>query len=477
MADTKARLRSLRRRFAVSFGLIILAGAVAIRVLHYRATVALLSRDVDVQVWSRLGAIKARERFTPGNPLGSHPAPEELFLPDLRAAAGASADGPPFRWFAGVWRTDGTAEETFRLPPEVRWDPVWAGKLDRIWTTPDGRHRLAATAGSHDTLILVGSDLADLAASERETVVFHVWTFLAWVPALLGIAWLLLSRLLRPLDAIADTARRIREGHFEERIDVSNADAEIAGMAGTINEMLDRLDSIRLAQSRFNADVAHQIMNPVHAIQLEADLAASQPRTADELAESLARVRDLGGRVASVCEALLAYAQSAALDPASLRPVDLEAIVDAAIEQVAPRAAARDVEIVASPVEAVVRGSSDLLQEVFVNLLSNAVEHAPEGSKVEVVAETQSGECRVRVVDHGRGVSPPDEPHIFERFYRGATKPDQHGGHGVGLSLCRTILRSHSGDVSHRPTPGGGATFEVRLPAAGRDRESRLNAS
>lgn len=471
------RGRSLRRRFAVSFGLLFLLGAVAIRVIHYRSTVELLSRDVDVQVWSRLGAIKARERFTPGNPLGSHPAPEELFLPDLRAAAEPTADGPPFRWFAGVWRTDGKAEETFRLPPEVRWNPDWLERLDRIWTTPDGRHRLAVTAGGHDTLILVGSDLADLAAAERDAVVFHAWTFLAWVPALLGTAWLLLSRLLRPLERIADTARRIRAGHFDERIDVSNADTEIAGMADTINEMLDRLDSIRVVQSRFNADVAHQIMNPAHAIQLEADLALSQPRPADELAESLSRVRDLGGRVASVCEALLAHARSATLDPSSLQPVDLEAVVDAAIDQVAQRADARGVEIVASPFQAVVRGSSDLLREVFVNLLANAVEYAPERSSVEVVAETRDGECRIRVVDHGRGVSPIDEPRIFERFYRGAAERGRHDGHGVGLALCRTILRSHAGDVSYRPTPGGGATFEVRLPAAGRERESRLNAS
>ena len=95
------------------------------------------------------------------------------------------------------------------------------------------------------------------------------------------------------------------------------------------------------------------------------------------------------------------------------------------------------------------------------NLLDNAVRHSGDGRRIEVVTEASADGCRVRVVDHGAGVEPDAIDHLFERFHTASPG----GGHGVGLALCRTILRSHGGDVVHQPTPGGGATFEVRLPS------------
>jgi two-component system OmpR family sensor kinase len=286
-----------------------------------------------------------------------------------------------------------------------------------------------------------------------------VATFVGWIPVVLGCAWLLLRRLLEPLGGIAATAQRIRGGHFEERIDVARADEEIAGMAATLNEMLDRLDAVRVAQSRFNADVAHQLLNPVHAILLEADVALSRPRGAEELVASVERVGGLARRIESLCEALLTFSRTAVLDPARLQLVDLEPIVSDAVDQVTPSATARGIRIEAEG-SAVVRGDAGLLHEAFVNLLANAVTHTPDGGGIEVVVDRLATGHRVRIIDHGGGVPAEVAEHLFERF-QSATPG---GGHGIGLALCRGILRSHGGDIVHEPTPGGGATFEVRFP-------------
>jgi signal transduction histidine kinase len=87
----------------------------------------------------------------------------------------------------------------------------------------------------------------------------------------------------------------------------------------------------------------------------------------------------------------------------------------------------------------------------------------------------------VRVIDHGSGIDPADEPRIFEHFFSGsggaagradsgepADGTDRPRGHGLGLAICQSIMRSHGGEVRHLPTPGGGATFEVRFPPPGR---------
>jgi len=234
--------------------------------------------------------------------------------------------------------------------------------------------------------------------------------------------------------------------------------------------MLDRLDAIRLAQSRFNADVAHQLLDPVHAILLESDPggAADAPDSAPAVRQ---RIATLARRIEALCETLLAYSRSAALDPNRLRPVDLEPVLAAAVERTVARATARGITIVPPTAGGIVKGDAALLEEVFVNLLANAVEHSPAGGRIEIVvgdgvvgagAEGDGAKgCRVAVIDHGSGVAPADLPHLFERFRSG--KPA--GGHGIGLALSHRILESHGGDIVHEPTPGGGATFAVRFPA------------
>lgn len=447
-AERPGRFRgppSLRRRFAVWFGLLFIAGAVGLRVMHYNSTVASLARDLDVEIRSLLDVVAVQERVAPAVP---------IIPPD---------DSVEFAGFAGVWRRDGTLLDDIGLPTAIAWDPAWAGRLGSLWTTADGRHRLAAASGAHDTLIVAGAPLKPLAAAARKEAVFQVATFVFWVPIVLGVAWLMLSQLLVPVAAIAETARRIRAGVFEERIDVAHTDSEFVEMAGTINDMVDRLEAIRLAQSRFNADLAHQLMNPVHGILLESDAAAGRPRSAAELSAALGRVGGLARRIEGICEVLLAYSRSAALDPTRLQPIDVEPVVAAAIDRVRPHAAAMRIAIQPPAAGAVVKGDAALLEEVFVNLLVNAVEHSPADATIEVVVEDDPGACRVAVVDHGAGVSAQDLPQLFERLHSG--KP---GGHGIGLTLSRLIARSHGGDIVHEPTPGGGATFSLRLPRSAR---------
>jgi signal transduction histidine kinase len=463
------RSPSLRRRFALWFGLLFVFGAVLIRMAYFQATVANLERDFDELLWSRLGMIQVLERFEQDVPLpdqlASDAAGRFLGKPAVHPEAGTSwpswlqlrrprIDPGQLPWFAGVWGRDGALLDGVHWPTALSWDPGWRAHCDTLWTSADGRFRLAAATGRRDAVIVVGGDRAALAAASRKIARFEVWTFVVWVPLVLGVAWLLLSRLFGPLAGIAATARRIRSGHFEERIDQARADAEFQELAGTLNEMLDRLEAIRVSQSQFNADVAHQLLNPVHAILLEADAGGA---AADRGA--LERVGGLARRIEALCEVLLAYSRSAGLDPARLRPIDLEPVVADAIERVAPRAGPRGITIEPPPGGAVVKGDLALLEEVLVNLLNNAVEHSGAGRTVAVELEADPAGCRLAVIDHGRGVSAEESPQLFERFQTG--KP---GGHGVGLALSRLIMRSHGGDLVHEPTPGGGATFTLRFP-------------
>jgi signal transduction histidine kinase len=460
---------SLRRRFATWFGAVFILGAVAIRVSYFQATVAMLARDLDELLWARLAGLTAVEQLAPDSPLRDKASRDGRILPEPIVhdepspvwswLARPDVDPGEISWFAGVWSRGGERIDGISIPDELAWDPAWWNRTNSIWTTADGRYRLAATAADDGLLLVVGADRSGLAVAARRVARFEVFTFFVWVPVVVGVAWVLFSRVLVPLSAVTALAHRIRTGHFEERIDPGRTDAEFQEMVSTINDMLDRLEAIRQSQSRFNADVAHQLMNPVHAILLETDV--TEPRhEAAAWGGSRVRIHELANRIGQICEVLLAYSRSAALDPSRLKPVDLEPIVAAAIDRVEPRAKERGLTIEPPPGGPIVKGDASLLEEVFVNLLVNAVEHGPAGSSVAIVPSVGSSGCRIAVVDRGPGVAEADLPKLFERFHSG--KPS--GGHGVGLALSRLIMRSHGGDIEYTPTPGGGATFTLRFP-------------
>jgi two-component system OmpR family sensor kinase len=104
---------------------------------------------------------------------------------------------------------------------------------------------------------------------------------------------------------------------------------------------------------------------------------------------------------------------------------------------------------------------------VFVNLLANAIEYSPIDGHVEIVMARAGRRFVVRVTDHGHGIPADQAEQVFERFFReDPSRVTATGGHGLGLAICRSIMRGHGGDVTCHPTPGGGATFEVQFPAA-----------
>ncbi len=472
-------LRSLRWRATISMALFLIAIAIAIRSVNYEVTREILIRDIDTQLWTRLGALETRQQFAPETLLGPDLTLPELALPDVRAASDlqpsvamrllipSAVSGRPFPWFAGVWRVDGALLGALRLPEEVLQQAPWRDALEHIRTTADGKARLATCRGSDGTVLLVGTPLEPLAQAMREVLWFYVWTVALAIPPMALAMWWILSRMMMPLARISRTAATIAAGDFAARIDLTEADSELVGMATTLNAMLDRLEAIRISQARFNADVAHEILNPIHGILLQADLSQQRPRTTDELARTVEHCRTLALRIQKLSEALLALSKAESAADGPLARLDLEPIVEEAATQVESLAQARQVTIEVDSQSALVVGNADLLHQVFVNLLANGIEYSPVGGRVEIVMARAGGRVVVRVTDHGEGIPADRAEQVFERFFReNSSRVTATGGHGLGLAICRSIMRGHGGDVIWHPTPGGGATFEVQFPGA-----------
>lgn len=211
---------------------------------------------------------------------------------------------------------------------------------------------------------------------------------------------------------------------------------------------------------RLSAGVAHEIGNPLTGILMLARRLA-RDATTEDVREDAASIAHEAERIHGIVQALVGFSRK---DTDTSALADLARVVDDALGLV--RLARREHTVVWS-VECErplwVQGDASRLAQVLVNLLSNAAEASPAGAAIEVRAARVAGAVEVAVVDHGAGVPPALRTQIFEPFF--TTKP--HGrGTGLGLAIAYGLVEAHGGTLRLEDTPGGGATFVVRLPAA-----------
>jgi len=148
------------------------------------------------------------------------------------------------------------------------------------------------------------------------------------------------------------------------------------------------------------------------------------------------------------------------------QPVDLRDLAQAAIRRLRPLARAHRVRLDVPPDLADVEVDVEMMEQVFGNLLENALRFAPPGSEILVscCAGPHRGDVEVRVADHGPGVPPEERERIFEEFARVDARPDASGT-GLGLAIVHALVTAHGGVVWCEETPGGGATFGFVIPA------------
>jgi CheY-like chemotaxis protein len=162
--------------------------------------------------------------------------------------------------------------------------------------------------------------------------------------------------------------------------------------------------------------------------------------------------------------------------------VDLATVIDDALESLQIRIKAKQLDVAVTRTPATIAGDAARLQQVVVNLLTNAVQFSADGGRLEVSLATAPDAAVIRVRDYGAGIAPDLLPHIFDRFRQGDTGLSRrHGGLGLGLAIVREIVVLHGGRVTaHSEGPGHGATFTVSLPltapkAAGTSLDSVLS--
>jgi two-component system, OmpR family, sensor kinase len=271
------------------------------------------------------------------------------------------------------------------------------------------------------------------------------------------LAWVIAGRVLQPLRLLRDTARSISESDLTQRIPVEGDD-ELADLARTFNEMLDRLEEAFASQKSFISDAGHELRTPITIIRGHLDVMGDDP---EERRETLDLVRDELDRMSRLVNDLLLLAK--ATRPDFLQPETLD--LDDLTRELYAKASAlaqRDWRLSSVGNGRIVADRQRVTQAVM-NLSQNAVTHTLDGDAVELGSELRNGRVRLWVKDTGPGVPEHEQARIFERFVRLDRAPAGEGA-GLGLAITRAVAEAHGGRVELDSHPGTGARFTVIIP-------------
>lgn len=290
-------------------------------------------------------------------------------------------------------------------------------------------------------------------------------------PVTLGMAsfggLFLAGRALSPIDKLTRLARRISAEDLGQRLDLRLPDDEVGRLARTFDEMIARLDDSFRRQCQFTADASHEIRTPLTIIKGQIDVALQRERQPEAYRQVLVAVNEEVDHLIRLAGSLLTLARAdAGQIPLAFENFSLTDMVTGAMEQVAPIASQRGVDLHLDPSPNVIlQADEDLMLQLLLNLLDNAIKYTPAGGQVTVDWSADDGWIELKVRDTGLGISEEHIPYVFDRFYRvDKARSRSEGSAGLGLAISRWIVEAHSGSISVESTPGKGSTFTVRIP-------------
>lgn len=275
---------------------------------------------------------------------------------------------------------------------------------------------------------------------------------------------------IRPVEHIAATARRITSTNLLERIQAGGYPSELASLAGTFNEMLDRLQESFERISRFSADIAHDLRTPVNNIRGEAEVALARARTVDEYREVLESSLEEAVRLSELIGDLLFLARAESpLTELRLEEVNVNELLTTVRDYYEATAADGEVSLARVNCTGAATAQLDrsLMLRAVSNLVSNAIAHTPKGGSVTLGASVTGPETRIEICDTGIGIPADALPRVFDRFFRvDPSRSQTSGGTGLGLAIVQSIMTLHGGSAEITSQLGRGTAVTLRIHTA-----------
>jgi signal transduction histidine kinase len=466
------RLRSLRNRLAVVFGLIV-AGAIG---TVYLATVPRLEDRLTAQKLDVLEADAQRPAATLAEALRMDPKGEDLARPVTTASSRSSAEVLVGLPLGGGKPTGVNLAEDSSVNGGVTWDEVSSLAVDALEQRKPVTGTVATDVGSqaiaaeplmdgHDVIgVAVFADaLSDVEANvsliRRQILISGG---VALVIAIIA-GYLVARALSLRVKRLERAARKVSAGDFTDPIR-ADSDDELGQLAAAFDDMQNQLARLDRARKQFIASASHELRTPIFSLGGFLELLADEDLDEDTRRQFLEQLRGQVERMRNLATELLDLSR---LEAGALElrpePTDVGQLAREVAAEFTPAAQRHGADVLLDldeePME--LECDPERVAQVLRILLDNALVHTPEGTGVRVSAARANGHVRLEVSDRGLGIKRQNMPHIFEPFF---TSNDEAQGAGLGLAIARELAERMHGELTVRSVPGR-TTFSLELPS------------
>lgn len=272
---------------------------------------------------------------------------------------------------------------------------------------------------------------------------------------------------IQPMRQVLNALEQVGQGNFDVRISTDDT-MEIGVLAESINSMIQSLSNVEMMRDDFIANVSHELKTPLASIQGCAALLQNEDVTDEERRMYAGMVYSSAKRLSVLCGNILEISK---LDHGDVEITETEFMLDEHLRQalliLQQDWQQKDIELNLRLAEAKYRGSDELLMQVWLNLLGNAIKFSSVGGRLDVTLEKCAKGLQVTIRDYGIGISPEEQALIFEKFYQVDTSHKTEGN-GLGLAMVKRIIRLLGAEisVSSSGVQGEGTAFIVTLPVA-----------
>ena len=335
----------------------------------------------------------------------------------------------------------------------------------------------------HRQVLAVAESLREVDSAAHRALVLLLLGGAGALALVALVGWWIARRALAPVQRMTSRAAAIGSDDLSQRIPVGEVRDELAGLASTLNAMLDRIqDGVHareqllhrlhdevLARQRLVADASHELRSPLAAMRTELDVTLRQADLDPAARAALQLTRDDSVRLGSIVDNLLTLAR---VDEGRLElltaPRDLRDLGERALRSHQHAASTRHVRVELVPGPPVIADvDRDRIEQVIGNLIDNAIRHSPAGETITLTISEADGAAQIEVTDAGPGIPADQRERVFERFSRqDPARP--RGGAGLGLAICREVTRAHDGTISIEDHDPIGTTMRIALPLAPR---------
>ena len=316
-------------------------------------------------------------------------------------------------------------------------------------------------------IVQVASPLnqTEQALNHLQVILFLLLPLTVFLTGVLGA--FLTKMALRPIDQMIRTIRQISEENLKLRVQIPDTEDEIRKLADTFNNMLSKLDYAFTSQKQFIQDISHELKTPLTILKGELEVTLKRMRSPEEYQSILMSGLEEINKLSQLIENLLTLARFDSRQmKLEVEIFDLDTLITEVIDDMRILAQQKGIIIESILQDRVsVNADKKQIKRALINVLDNAIKYTLQNGTVVLKLSKENGFAKIKITDTGIGIPEAELSRIFERFYRG-DKSHSSPGFGLGLSITKSIIEAHRGEIKVDSQLGKGAISIISLPVS-----------